>query len=176
MNRMDRRQAKLFEDSEDKPRGEKDDKNEGQAGECIFCGIAKGGEQSRQIVLEDEFSLCFLDKRPVFLGHCLLIPRAHYETLYELPKDLINPIFSNLKLLSKAVERGLKAQGTFIAINNKVSQSVHHLHIHIVPRKFGDGLRGFFWPRQKYQSESQIAEIADSIRNAIPIVRTEIEI
>jgi len=123
------------------------------------------------MVLEDERSAAFLDQRPLFPGHCLLIPRDHYETLIDLPPELVGPLFQNARLLARAVEVGLGAEGSFVAINNRVSQSVPHLHIHIVPRRKGDGLRGFFWPRQRYASEAEMAEIARKLREAIDRLR-----
>ena len=134
--------------------------------DCVFCAIA-AGELPAPIVFEDEKTLAFLDHRPVFPGHCLLIPREHHETLADLPKKLIEPFFSNAQLLSKAVELALEAQGTFVAMNNRVSQSVPHLHVQIVPRRKKDGLRGFFWPRQKYQSEEEMELVQKAIRLAI---------
>ncbi len=131
--------------------------------QCLFCKIARGEEKSA-LVFEDEISLAFLDYRPLFLGHTLLIPKAHYETLADLPKVLVGPFFLNVQLLSRAVEQAMQAEGSFIAINNKVSQAVHHLHVHIVPRKRKDGLKGFFWPRTKYRDEAQIFQVADAIR------------
>jgi histidine triad (HIT) family protein len=135
--------------------------------DCPFCLIANGKDPSRHVVFRDGVSIGFLDRRPVFLGHCLLIPLNHYETLYDLPEELIGPLFRNAKRLGKAVEKGTTADGTFVAINNKISQSVPHLHIHIIPRKSGDGLRGFFWPRRKYESEEQMVSIAESIRKSV---------
>ncbi len=161
------RQGKLFEeDAESESMSKSEGKRKGEQ-ECAFCAIVKGERDTRHIVFEDSVSLAFLDRRPVFLGHCLLIPLRHYETLNDLPKNLVGPIFSNIQMLAGAVEIGLHADGAFIAINNRISQSVPHLHIHLIPRKSGDGLRGFFWPRQKYQSGEQAEEIANSIRSAI---------
>jgi histidine triad (HIT) family protein len=122
---------------------------------------------SAPIVFEDELSLVFLDHRPLFPGHCLLVPKIHYETLTDLPPKLVGPLFLNVQLLSRAVEGGLGAQGTFVAMNNRVSQSVPHLHVHIVPRSKGDGLKGFFWPRRKYKDQAEIAEVETRIRAAI---------
>ena len=133
---------------------------------CLFCQIANG-EVDSHIVLQDEISLAFLDHRPVFLGHCLLIPKGHYETLADLPQGLLTPLFANAQLLSLAMERGLGADGSFVAINNRVSQSIPHLHIHIIPRRRRDGLKGFFWPRQKYQDEKHMAQVRDALRAAI---------
>jgi histidine triad (HIT) family protein len=130
--------------------------------ECKFCQIASK-EVSSFVVFEDAISLAFLDYRPLFPGHTLLIPKQHYETLADLPADLIGPFFGNAQRLASAVERGMQTEGTFVAINNKVSQSVPHLHIHIVPRKKGDGLRGFFWPRQKYRDEAQMRDVEAAI-------------
>jgi histidine triad (HIT) family protein len=133
---------------------------------CIFCKIIHGDEQSYH-VFEDEVSLAFLDRRPLFPGHCLLIPKCHYETLGDLPLPLIAPLFTNAQLLVRAVEQGLEAHGSFVAINNRVSQSVPHLHIHIVPRWKKDGLRGFFWPRHPYQEQESILKIQQALRSTI---------
>jgi histidine triad (HIT) family protein len=133
---------------------------------CLFCKIVRGEVAARK-VFEDEISIAFLDHRPVFPGHCLLIPRAHHETLTDLPRELVGPFFQNGQLLSRAVESAMEAQGTFVAMNNRVSQSVLHLHLHIVPRRRKDGLRGFFWPRNHYQSEEEAATVQDVIRLTI---------
>ena len=133
---------------------------------CAFCKIARG-EVPARVVFDDEISLAFLDHRPVFPGHCLLIPKAHYETLADLPENLIGPYFRNVQLLSRAVESALEAHGTFVAMNNRVSQSVPHLHVHVVPRKKGDGLKGFFWPRVRYSGDEEVAAIAARIRAAM---------
>lgn len=119
------------------------------------------------MVLETEHVLAFLDHRPVFQGHCLLIPRRHVETLADLPAELLEPFFSAGQRLARAVEAAMQAEGTFVAINNKVSQSVPHLHLHVVPRRRGDGLRGFFWPRQKYPSLEAMAEVGARIALAV---------
>ena len=111
--------------------------------------------------------MAFLDHRPLFPGHCLLIPRAHYETLPELPQELAAHLFGNVQILSRAVEEGLGADGSFVAINNRVSQSVPHMHIHVVPRRKKDGLRGFFWPRQKYSDESEMESVRRTLRIAV---------
>ncbi len=133
---------------------------------CAFCEIAVGRSKSYE-VFRDTVTTAFLDRRPVFRGHCLLIPLTHFETIADLPQELIAPLFSNAKKLAAAVEIGLKAEGTFIAINNRISQSVPHLHIHIVPRRHGDGLRGFFWPRTKYGSDEELIETRNAIASAI---------
>jgi histidine triad (HIT) family protein len=132
---------------------------------CIFCKIALG-ELAAAVVFEDEQSLAFLDHRPLFPGHCLLIPRAHHETLIDVPASLIPGLFMNARLLAGAVERGLGADGVFVGINNRVSQSVPHFHIHVVPRRRKDGLRGFFWPRQRYSTES-IQQVQEALRAAV---------
>jgi histidine triad (HIT) family protein len=133
---------------------------------CVFCEIASRRTAS-YVVFEDTVSLAFLDHRPVFPGHCLLVPKEHHETLPDLPAGLLGPLFANAQLLARAVETGLEAEGTFVAINNRVSQSVPHLHIHIVPRRRGDGLRGFFWPRQPYASAEEAARIQQKIRSGL---------
>ncbi len=120
--------------------------------DCAFCKIVRG-EVPNCTVFEDEASLAFLDHRPLFPGHCLLIPRQHFETLLDLPASLITALFLNAQLLARAVELALGAEGSFVAVNNRVSQSVPHFHIHVVPRRKKDGLKGFFWPRQKYKDE-----------------------
>jgi histidine triad (HIT) family protein len=133
---------------------------------CLFCKIGHAANLVK-LVFEDDISIGFLDHRPVFPGHCLLIPKQHFETLADLPADLIEPFFKNVQLLAKAVELGMRAEGTFVAMNNKVSQSVPHLHVHIVPRRRKDGLRGFFWPRNKYQAEEEADLVQSAIREAI---------
>jgi histidine triad (HIT) family protein len=131
--------------------------------DCPFCKIVRSEAQSYN-VFEDDISLAFLDRRPLFPGHCLLIPKSHYETLIDLPASLVAPLFQNAQLLARAMEQGLQAEGTFVAINNRISQSVPHLHIHIVPRHTKDGLKGFFWPRQHYQDEAAILSIQNTLR------------
>jgi histidine triad (HIT) family protein len=133
---------------------------------CVFCDIASGS-LAATIVYEDDNSLAFLDHRPLFPGHSLLIPKHHYETLSDLPSELLEPYFGAAQALARAIEVALEAQGSFVAINNKVSQSVPHLHIHIVPRRRKDGLRGFFWPRSKYGGQDEMDTIANRIRAAV---------
>ncbi len=140
--------------------------------DCLFCGIVRG-ETERYAVLEDSISLAFLDRRPLFAGHCVLVPKKHYETLIDLPSSLIGPLFTNTKLLARAMEEGLAAEGSFIAVNNRVSQSVPHLHIHVVPRKRKDGLKGFFWPRQRYPDEQSIVKVRETLKAAIVRLRSE---
>jgi histidine triad (HIT) family protein len=133
---------------------------------CIFCDIAHGDVPSHT-VYNDDRSMAFLDARPLFPGHVLLIPREHVDTLTDVPAELLGPLFHAAQRLSRAVETAMNAEGTFVAINNRVSQSVPHLHIHVVPRRKGDGLKGFFWPRSKYTSDAHAAEVADAIRKAL---------
>lgn len=134
--------------------------------DCIFCQIGRG-EIAAPLVLEDETALAFLDHRPVFLGHTLLIPRLHVATLMDLPPELVGPLFERAQMLARAVQEALEADGIFVGINNRVSQSVPHLHVHIVPRTRGDGLKGFFWPRRTYESEAARAATAARIRQAL---------
>jgi len=137
---------------------------------CLFDRIV-AGLVSAPVVFEDESSLAFLDHRPVFPGHTLLIPKQHYETLADLPEALIQPFFANARLLARAIEAALEADGTFIAINNRVSQSVPHLHVHIVPRRKKDGLRGFFWPRGTYATPEEAEKIRKNIADAVMRLR-----
>jgi histidine triad (HIT) family protein len=134
--------------------------------DCLFCRIVAGTTPA-QIVLADDVAVAFLDARPVFKGHLLVAPRQHYVTLPDLPSDLVGPLFSRVQRLSAAVPAALGAQGTFVALNNIVSQSVPHLHVHVVPRTRGDGLRGFFWPRVKYASDEEAAGYARRLRDAL---------
>jgi histidine triad (HIT) family protein len=138
--------------------------------DCLFCRII-AGEVEAPIVFDDEVSLGFLDHRPLFPGHTLLVPKAHVETLPDLPDDLLEPYFRDVRLLSAAVPRAMEAQGSFVAANNVVSQSVAHLHFHVVPRVRKDGLRGFFWPRTKYRDDAHTAETVAKIRAAVNEVR-----
>jgi histidine triad (HIT) family protein len=128
--------------------------------DCLFCRIV-AREADAKIVFEDDVSMAFLDSRPLFPGHCLLISKAHYETIADLPKDLIGRLFSNAQDLAAVVQGAMQAEGTFVAANNTVSQSVPHFHIHIVPRRRKDGLRGFFWPRHAYSSEDEMIAVRD---------------
>ena len=133
---------------------------------CVFCAII-AGEAPAQVVLDDDRCLAFLDTRPLFPGHTLLVPRAHHETLVDLPPELVEPLFANARRLASAVEAGLGAVGSFVAINNRVSQSVPHLHVHVVPRTPKDGLRGFFWPRTRYDDDDHAAGVAARLREAL---------
>jgi histidine triad (HIT) family protein len=133
---------------------------------CLFCRIVSGDEPA-DIVLDEPAAVAFLDVRPVFPGHTLLVPRPHLETLADLPAERLGPFFATAQRLAGAVERGMGADGTFVAINNRVSQSVPHLHVHVVPRRRKDGLRGFFWPRARYPSDEERARVADALRAAL---------
>ena len=130
---------------------------------CVFCQIATGAVAA-SVVFQAETSVAFLDHRPLFPGHTLLIPKQHYETLADLSAPMIAPLFSTAQRLARAVESGMGAEGSFVAINNRVSQSVPHLHVHVVPRRRKDGLRGFFWPRGKYASDAEAQAVATRIR------------
>src|SRR5437016_9061999 len=133
---------------------------------CLFCKVVTG-DLAVHVVFEDESSIGFLDHRPVFPGHCLLIPKVHYETLADLPVDLVGCFFTNAQLLARAVELALEAHGPFVAMNNRVSQRVPHFHVHIVPRRRKDGLRGFFWPRYPYKSDEDAETVQQAIRKAV---------
>lgn len=135
--------------------------------DCLFCGIIAGTVPAH-IVLADDVAVAFLDARPVFKGHTLVAPREHYVTLPDLPAALVGPYFARVQRLSAAVPAAFGAQGSFVALNNTVSQSVPHLHVHVVPRTRGDGLRGFFWPRVKYGSDDEAASYAQRLRDALP--------
>ena len=134
--------------------------------ECPFCRIA-GGEAPAAVVLQTETVAAFLDHRPLFPGHCLVVPRPHVETLGDLPAALTAPLWDAVRGLARAVEAALGADGSFVAVNNRVSQSVPHLHVHVVPRRRGDGLRGFFWPRGRYASEAEREEIRRRIAESV---------
>jgi histidine triad (HIT) family protein len=138
--------------------------------DCAFCRIVSGEEQG-SVVLDEPHAIAFLDHRPLFPGHCLLIPRRHYETLADLPEEEIGPFFATAQRLARAVPEAMAKPGSFVAMNNVVSQSVPHLHVHVVPRKPKDGLRGFFWPRQKYESDEQMNEARDAIHAALARLR-----
>jgi histidine triad (HIT) family protein len=140
------------------------------ADNCKFCKIVKG-ELDSFVVFDDDISVGILDHRPLFPGHVLLIPKMHYITIGDLPGDLVGGFFTNVQLLSIAVEQAMQSQGTFVGMNNRVSQSIPHLHVHIVPRNKGDGLRGFFWPRQKYSSEEHKTQVQRMISEAISALK-----
>ena len=133
---------------------------------CLFCRIVSG-EVAATVVYVDPNAIAFLDHRPLFHGHTLLVPRQHVETLVDLPSKLIEPFFTAAQSLARAVEFALDAEGTFVAMNNRVSQSVPHLHVHIVPRRKKDGLKGFFWPRTKYKDEEEMKKVQKKIAAAL---------
>lgn len=133
---------------------------------CPFCTIASGSSDVA-VVFDDAISFAFLDFRPLFPGHCLLIPKSHYEAFSDLPANLIGLLFSNAQLLARAVQDAMQADGTFLAMNNTVSQSVPHFHIHVVPRRRGDGLRGFFWPRTKYKTPEEMLAVQRAIASRL---------
>jgi len=134
--------------------------------DCLFCRII-AGEVEAEIVLDEPQAVAFLDHRPLFHGHTLVLPRHHHETLPDLPADEVGPYFQTVQRLAIAVPDAMGAEGTFVAMNNVVSQSVPHLHVHVVPRVRKDGLRGFFWPRRKYESEEELRRAGEAIRGAL---------
>jgi histidine triad (HIT) family protein len=134
---------------------------------CLFCAIV-AGEAPGFVVLDSAAAMGFLDVRPVFKGHVLVVPRPHVDTLTDLPEELTGGYFDEVKRVAAAVEAGLGAGGTFVAINNRVSQSVPHLHAHVIPRTRGDGLRGFLWPRHRYEDDAEAASYRDRIAAALP--------
>lgn len=134
--------------------------------DCVFCDIA-AGRLPAQVVLDDAEVIAFLDARPVFKGHVLVAPRVHVATLPDLPASAVGPYFLRVQRISAVMPTALGSQGSFVAANNVVSQSVPHLHFHVVPRTKGDGLRGFFWPRLRYESDEEAAQYADRLRSAL---------
>ncbi len=132
-------------------------------GACVFCDIV-GKRIPGHVVLEDDVVVAFLDVKPLFVGHVLVVPRDHVVTLPELAVETVGPFFERVQAIARALPEALGAQGSFVAMNNVVSQSVAHLHCHVVPRTKGDGLKGFFWPRTKYKSEDEMRETAATIR------------
>ncbi|MGX8909957.1 HIT family protein [Streptomyces netropsis] len=135
---------------------------------CVFCAIM-AGEQPGHRVFEDGTAVGFLDTRPLFPGHVLVVPRRHVETLTDLPTEDVGPFFTRVRLIAGAVERGMDAAGSFVAANNRISQSVPHFHVHVVPRNPKDGLRGFFWPRTRYASDEEAADTAARVRAALAL-------
>ena len=134
--------------------------------DCLFCEIV-AGERPAHIVFATERALAFLDSRPLFKGHTLIVPREHIETLTELPAESLGSFFGYAQRVAGAMESALDAAGSFVAMNNKISQSVPHLHVHVVPRNHKDGLRGFFWPRTKYASDAEAADFAGRLAAAL---------
>jgi len=136
------------------------------SGQCVFCQII-ARELPASIVFEDDDHVAFLDARPLFEGHTLVVPRTHVVTLADLPPERIAPFFALVQRLSVAVPAAMGAKGTFVAMNNVVSQSVPHLHCHVVPRNPKDGLRGFFWPRTKYADDEARDAVAARVAAAL---------
>jgi histidine triad (HIT) family protein len=134
--------------------------------DCVFCQVI-GGRKGASKVLDEELVVGFLDTSPVFKGHVLVVPRAHHETLVDVPADELEPLFSTVQRIQRAVMQAVDAKGTFVAMNNVVSQSVPHLHVHVIPRTKGDGLRGFFWPRLKYADSEEYEDYTARIRSSI---------
>jgi histidine triad (HIT) family protein len=134
--------------------------------DCLFCEIISGRAPAF-VVLDEPEALGFLDVRPLFPGHVLVVPKEHAETLTDLPVDAVGPFFTQVQRMAGAVERAMGSTGSFVAMNNRVSQSVPHLHVHVVPRTKGDGLRGFFWPRTKYASDDEAQAVADRVKEAL---------
>jgi histidine triad (HIT) family protein len=133
---------------------------------CVFCRIVVG-EIDAYKVHEDERVVVFLDSGPLFPGHCLVCPKEHHELFTEAPPGTLATVFDTAQLVARAVEHGLGAEGAFVAVNNRVSQSVPHLHVHVIPRKRGDGMKGFFWPRRPYRDREHALETQSALRSAI---------
>lgn len=140
---------------------------------CVFCRIVHGDLDACR-VFEDEHTVVFLDNNPLFPGHCLVCPKLHFDTLPDVPPELLTPLFSTAQLVCRAVERGLEAEGSFVAINNKISQSVPHLHVHVIPRRKGDGMKGFFWPRRSYRDHEDMIATQDKLRSALTYLRSHV--
>lgn len=132
----------------------------------MFCKIAEGSIPA-ETIYEDDCCLVFLDNTPVFAGHCLVCPKQHYDTLMDVEPQLLQTLFANVQVIARAVEAGLQADGSFVAVNNKISQSVPHLHVHVIPRRKKDGMKGFFWPRRPYRDQDEMREIANALRQAV---------
>lgn len=140
---------------------------------CVFCRIV-AGEVDAARIHEDENTIVFLDNGPLFPGHCLVCPKEHFDTLPDVPSELLVPLFSTAQLIARAVEKALGAEGSFVAINNKVSQSVPHLHVHVIPRRRGDGMKGFFWPRRPYRDQEHILETQRALQSALTYLRSDV--
>lgn len=135
--------------------------------ECVFCGIVAGLTPAH-LIHADDVVVAFLDRTPLFPGHTLVVPREHHVTLPDLPPAAVGPFFERVQRAAVAVREGMEATGTFVAMNNTVSQSVPHIHVHVVPRTRGDGLKGFFWPRRRYRDDTEMADAAARVRAAWP--------
>ena len=132
---------------------------------CVFCRIVAGVERAH-LVFADDVAVAFLDRVPLFAGHTLIVPRELVDTLSDLPAPSVGPFFLRVQRLAAVVEETMDAKGTFVAMNNTVSQSVPHLHTHVVPRRPKDGLRGFFWPRTRYETEDEAGAVAQRLADA----------
>ena len=137
-----------------------------EADACVFCAIVSGAA-SAHVVQRTDVCTAFLDRTPLFFGHTLVVPNEHYETLVDLPNGLIEPVFAMAQSIAAVMADALGAAGTFVAMNNIVSQSVPHLHVHVVPRNRRDGLKGFFWPRTRYRDDAHAEDVAASLRRAL---------
>jgi histidine triad (HIT) family protein len=133
---------------------------------CVFCKIVSGDVKAYP-VYEDPKMIVFLDSGPIFEGHCLICPKEHIDNIHDLPAGLMEPLLETARLICAAVEKGLGAEGSFVALNNTVSQSVPHLHLHVIPRRRGDGMKGFFWPRRPYRDETHMLETQELLKKAI---------
>lgn len=133
---------------------------------CLFCSIVAGDSPAHE-VLRDDVAVAFLDRRPVFPGHVLVVPVPHTATLADMAPPMVGPFFERVQRVAVAVQQGMGADGSFVAMNNVVSQSVPHLHVHVVPRRRKDGLRGFFWPRQRYRDDAEMGAVAGRIRSVL---------
>ena len=133
---------------------------------CVFCKIARK-DIAAETIYEDDRCIVFLDNTPLFAGHCLVCPKEHFDTLMDVPSPMLEPLFSTAQRVARAVESGLGAEGSFVAVNNRVSQSVPHLHVHVIPRRRKDGMKGFFWPRRPYRDSHEMKETADTLRRAM---------
>ena len=133
---------------------------------CTFCSIV-AGDVAAHVVMDSADVVAFLDRAPLFPGHTLVVPRGHVETLVDVPPAGLEPLWTAVQRIAGAVVSALDAHGSFVAVNNRVSQSVPHLHVHVVPRRFKDGLRGFFWPRQRYADDAEAAAVARAIATAL---------
>lgn len=129
---------------------------------CAFCSVIDGSSDAF-VVARDRDVIAFLDRSPVFKGHTLVVPTAHMETIHDLPAEALGPLFARVQSISAAMADAVGAHGTFVAVNNVVSQSVPHLHVHVVPRRRKDGLRGFFWPRERYENDAEASAYAAAI-------------
>jgi len=138
-------------------------------GSCPFCDIV-AGRSAAHVIAADDVAVAFLDRTPLFPGHVLIVPTRHLVTVTDLPPDLVGPYFERVQDAARAVQDGTSSAGTFVAMNNTVSQSVPHLHTHVVPRNRGDGLKGFFWPRHRYRDDAEMSEFAARLRAAWPSV------